>query len=188
MLSEHENTRISKFLSLVLRHKPQSIGIVLDEQGWADVDSLLQKAQKKGVKLNLDILKYVVDTNAKKRFAFNEDNSKIRASQGHSVQVDLKYETQTPPTVLFHGTGIQSVKSILTHGLSKMKRHHVHLSSDQETAVKVGQRHGKPAVLSIAALEMANQGYAFFVSDNHVWLTDHVPAKYIHLETIKTEE
>jgi putative RNA 2'-phosphotransferase len=182
MLSEKENTRISKFLSLVLRHQPQHIGILLDEQGWTDVNLLINQAQKKGLRLNPEILTYVVETNAKKRFAFNDDHSKIRASQGHSVEVDLNYVPQVPPAVLYHGTGTQSVNTILTSGLQKMKRQHVHLSADIETAVKVGRRHGKPAVLKVAALEMAEKGFLIYLSDNGVWLTDQVPANFISLE------
>jgi putative RNA 2'-phosphotransferase len=181
MISEQENTRISKFLSLVLRHQPQYIGIELDAQGWTDAHTLIGKAQKKGIALNMDVLKHVVETNAKRRYSFNEEGTKIRANQGHSVEVDLAYKPQVPPAVLYHGTGSQSVNSILTSGLSKMKRHHVHLSSELQTALTVGQRHGKPVVLRIASLEMSKQGYEFFISANGVWLTDHVPAKYITL-------
>lgn len=183
MINEQENTRISKFLSLVLRHQPEHIGIELDEHGWTDVNTLIAKAQKKGVNLTPGILKYVVDTNAKKRFAFNNDLTKIRASQGHSVEVDLQYVPQIPPVLLYHGTGSQSINSILQHGLQKMTRHHVHLSADQDTAIKVGRRHGNPAVLCIDAKQMAGQGYTFFQSANGVWLTEHVPAKYISLAT-----
>jgi putative RNA 2'-phosphotransferase len=183
MISEQENTQISKFLSLVLRHQPQHAGIELDEQGWTDVNTLIAKAQKKGVNLTPDILKYVVDTNAKKRFAFNNDLTLIRANQGHSVEVDLQYAPQIPPALLYHGTGIQSVDTILKNGLLKMQRHHVHLSADQDTAIKVGRRHGKPAVLSIDAKQMANQGHTFFQSANGIWLTEHVPANFISLIT-----
>lgn len=179
MISEQENTRLSKFLSLVLRHQPQLIGIELDELGWTEVNSLITKSQHKGVTLTPDILKHIVDTNAKKRFAFNNDLSKIRASQGHSVKIDLNYTPQPPPAILYHGTGTQSVSNILKNGLLKMQRHHVHLSADKETAIKVGQRHGKPAVLSIAAREMAELGYTFFQAANGVWLTEYVPASYI---------
>jgi putative RNA 2'-phosphotransferase len=168
MHREQENIKISKFLSLVLRHQPQHIGIELDAEGWTDVNTLINKAQKKGVKLSLEILKYVVDTNAKKRFSFNADYSKIRASQGHSVEVNLNYKPQIPPAILFHGTSIQSVETILRNGLLKMKRHHVHLSTHAYTAIQVGQRHGEPALLRIAALEMNNDGYSFILSDNGV--------------------
>jgi putative RNA 2'-phosphotransferase len=188
MLSEKENTQISKFLSLVLRHQPQHIGIVLDEQGWTDVNMLIEKVQKNGLNLTPKVLTYIVDTNAKKRFAFNNDRSKIRASQGHSVKVDLHYAPQVPPAILYHGTGIQSVNNILAQGLLKMKRHHVHLSADIETAIKVGRRHGKPVVLQIDALAMADLGYAFFLSDNGVWLTEQVPARYIRLANTEKEE
>lgn len=181
MLNEKETTQISKFLSVVLRHKPEYIGISLDEQGWTDVHMLIIQAHKKGIQLTAEIIQHVVATNIKKRFSFNADLTKIRASQGHSVQVDLQYQPQLPPEVLYHGTSSQSVKAILKEGLLKMNRHHVHLSIDPETATKVGSRHGKAVVFEVASLKMATDGYTFFVSDNGVWLTDVVPPQYISI-------
>ena len=144
MITESETTKISKFLSLILRHKPETIGIKLDKNGWVTVSELIEKANLHGNKLDLDSLKHVVETNNKKRFAFNETEDMIRASQGHSVNVDLGYKKQQPPMKLFHGTSEKYLESILKTGLQKRNRHHVHLSSNMETAIDVGKRHGKP--------------------------------------------
>src|SRR6185437_2977524 len=146
MISEKQITHISKFLSLVLRHQPETIGIELDQNGWTDVNLLIEKANIYGIQFDKKTLKHVVETNSKKRFDFNETLDKIRASQGHSVEIELGYSNQKPPKILFHGTGEKSVKSILDAGLKKRSRQHVHLSSNFETAIKVGQRHGKPFV------------------------------------------
>lgn len=179
MINETETIRISKFLSLVLRHHPEVVGIELDENGWTDVLNLIACMNKKGVAIDLPALKHVVATNAKKRFAFSEDFHKIRASQGHSVVVDLAYPPQKPPEKLFHGTGQKSVAAILSTGLQKGQRHHVHLSSDVETAIKVGSRHGKPFVFEVLSGKMHQDGYVFYRSENGVWLTDSVPADYL---------
>ena len=176
-----DTIKISKMLSLVLRHKPESIGLTLDEQGWADVGLLIQKINNKGLALNGAVLQQVVATNNKKRFAYNHDKTKIRANQGHTIDVDLGYTTHTPPEILFHGTGSQFVSDILQQGLLKMNRHHVHLSADVETAEKVGQRKGKPVILQVASLTMFNKGIDFFVSANNVWLTHYVPPEYISI-------
>lgn len=181
MLNEKETTRISKFLSLVLRHKPETIGITLDENGWVSITTLIEKLSTANMTIDLEILKHVVDTNAKKRFAFNDTFDKIRASQGHSVAIELGYEPQVPPEVLYHGTAAQHIDSILSTGLNKGSRHQVHLSTDTTTAINVGKRHGKPVVLEIAAKQMHEDGYAFFVSENNVWLTDNIPVEYIKL-------
>ena len=164
----------SKFLSLVLRHKPETIDLKLDENGWADVQELLDKTR-----LDPEELKEIVETNDKKRFTFNDDESKIRASQGHSIDVDLQLEPKDPLPVLYHGTATKNIDSILRDGLKKANRQHVLLSADQETAIKVGQRHGKPIILTINAKLMAQDGYKFFLSKNGVWLTDSVPVDYI---------
>ena len=179
MNNEKEDIKVSKFLSLVLRHKPEEIGIELDENGWTSVQTLIDNSRKAGIDLSFDVLKHVVDTNSKKRFAFNESFDRIRASQGHSIEIELGYQPQEPPEILYHGTGEKSVPVIRNEGLSKQKRHHVHLSADLETAIKVGQRHGKPFVFKILAGEMFKNNFDFFLSDNGVWLTDHVPAKYL---------
>ncbi|MDJ0576046.1 MAG: RNA 2'-phosphotransferase [Xenococcaceae cyanobacterium MO_234.B1] len=171
--------KVSKFLSFVLRHKPETIGLELDPQGWAEVDMLIDLAQRKGMHLTRSIVKQVVATNEKKRFSLNEDKSKIRANQGHSIKVDLALIPQKPLEYLFHGTATRFVESISLQGLRRRNRNQVHLSSDESTAIQVGQRHGKPVVLKIQAEKMYHAGFSFFLSDNGVWLTNHVPPQYI---------
>lgn len=170
---------ISRFLSLVLRHKPETAGIELDPQGWVDVKILIQRINEHGIQLNREMLDHIVATNPKKRFAYNENCDRIRASQGHSVEVDLGYVAQKPPDILYHGTGEKWVESILKTGLEKKSRSHVHLSADHETAKIVGSRHGKPFIFLIRADEMHAAGFQFFLSENGVWLTDKVPVNYI---------
>jgi len=179
MITDKELTHISKFLSLVLRHQPETIGIQLDQNGWTDVAELIEKASHHGMKFDRETLNHIVETNPKKRFAFNNTLERVRASQGHSVEIELGYTNQKPPEILFHGTGEKSVQSILNAGLEKRSRQHVHLSSNLETAIKVGQRHGKPFVFKVLAEQMHKDNFQFFLSDNGVWLTDHVPAKYL---------
>lgn len=181
MINEKENTRISKFLSLVLRHQPQLINITLDQNGWADVSHLLTGMKKKGFAIRFEELEQVVTTNNKKRFAFNAAKTKIRASQGHSIEVDLDYAAKQPPAALYHGSAAKNTEAILQEGLDKRSRQHVHLSSTTETARQVGQRHGKPVVFEVAALKMHEDGYVFFISENNVWLTTAVPAHYLKL-------
>jgi putative RNA 2'-phosphotransferase len=170
---------ISKFLSLVLRHEPEQIGLALDDEGWADVAALIEKINQKGIRLDFATLQIIVDTNDKKRFAFNEDKSRIRASQGHSVEVNLNLPPQVPPNILYHGTAIKFLPVIKEKGLFKMERRHLHLSADEGIAKNVGGRHGKPVVLVIQALAMHEKGHVFYLSDNGVWLTDHVPPAFI---------
>lgn len=179
MATEKQLTRISKFLSLVLRHQPEIISIQLDQNGWTDVNELIEKANNHGIKLDRETLNHIVATNSKKRFAFNDTFDKIRANQGHSVDIELGYTNQKPPEVLFHGTAEKFAQSILETGIEKRSRQHVHLSSDLETAMKVGQRHGKPFVFKVLAEQMYNDNFQFFISDNGVWLTDYVPTKYL---------
>jgi putative RNA 2'-phosphotransferase len=179
MLLKDKSTKISKTLSYVLRHNPASAGIELDDNGWALVSELLLKLRVDGKTINFETLKYVVDTNNKKRFSFNEDFTSIRASQGHSIKIDLNYCETKPPAILYHGTAEKFLSSILKTGLQRMNRHHVHLSLDAETAFNVGQRHGKPVILKIDAAEMYKAGHVFYVSENNVWLTENVPEKYI---------
>lgn len=169
----------SKFISLELRHKPEEIGLTLDSNGWADVDELLIKMGKKGNAITIEDLKQIVDTNEKKRFAFNEDFTKIRANQGHSIEVDVELKPMMPPDVLYHGTAVKNRDEILRAGLHKMNRLYVHLSLEMDTAKNVGARHGKPVVLVIDAKAMHSDGYLFYLSENGVWLAEHVPAKYI---------
>jgi putative RNA 2'-phosphotransferase len=179
MIGKKQITKISKFLSLVLRHKPETIGIKLDENGWVEVADLLDKMNANGIKIDREVLNYVVETNSKKRFAFNGGLDKIRASQGHSIEVELGYSAQKPPEKLYHGTSEGSVESILENGLERRGRQHVHLSIDIETALKVGQRHGKPIIFEVNTAQMFADGYSFFISENEVWLTDGVASKYL---------
>jgi putative RNA 2'-phosphotransferase len=171
--------KYSKFLSLILRHQPEIIGLSLDENGWAEVSQLIELANKQGTALTPELLEEVVATNDKKRFAFNADKSRIRASQGHSIAVDLALVPQQPPAYLFHGTATRFLDSIRDRGLLPGSRQHVHLSEDESIAKNVGQRHGKPIVLKVRSGEMAQAGTSFFLSDNGVWLTDNVPSQYL---------
>jgi putative RNA 2'-phosphotransferase len=179
MISEKQLNNISKFLSLVLRHQPETIGIQLDQNGWTDIAELIEKSNSYGIKFDRETLNHIVETNSKKRFAINDTLDKIRASQGHSIEIDLGYTNQKPPEILYHGTGEKSVQSILDTGLEKRNRQHVHLSSDLETALKVGQRHGKPFIFKVLAEQMYNDNFQFYISDNGVWLTDNVPTIYL---------
>lgn len=178
-MNEIEKKRISKFLSLILRHQPETIHLILDENGWAKVDELITKSAKNRMYFTEEELEEVVATNNKKRFAFNEDRSMIRASQGHSIDVDLALAMQEPPEFLYHGTADINIPSILKNGIEKRNRQHVHLSADKETASKVGMRHGKPIILTIRTGKMHEDGIPFYLSANDVWLTDFVDAVYI---------
>ena len=170
-------TKTSKYISLILRHKPETIGISLDEHGWANVKDLIEGVNKTH-KLDMEMLEEIVATDEKQRYSFNEDKTMIRANQGHSVNVDVELEESVPPEMLWHGTGIKYVKRIDTEGLVPKSRLYVHLSSDPNTAIEVGKRHGAPAIYCIDALRMYNDGYKFYKSKNGVWLTKHVPAEY----------
>ena len=177
-MEKQRHTKISKSLSYWLRHRPESIGIVLDKEGWTDVQTLIEKA-KTEVEFTVDELKEVVKNCDKQRFTLSEDQVKIRAAQGHTAEVDIKFKEITAPPVLYHGTVEQFIDSIKKKGLIPMKRHHVHLSKDVETATKVGARRGKPVVLKIDAKTMQDVGFRFYISDNGVYLTDSVPKRYI---------
>ena len=173
------NAPISKFLSLVLRHKPDTIGIQLDESGWADITDLVEKSRKAGVNLNPDLICTIVATSDKQRFSISTDGLRIRANQGHSIDVDLGLEETEPPLLLYHGTATRNLTSIRQQGIFKGGRQYVHLSLDKETAEAVGKRYGKPVVLTIQAGRMQENGFKFYRSANGVWLTDHVPMEYI---------
>lgn len=175
-----DNFHTSKFLSFVLRHKPQAIGIILDSAGWVNVEELIEKSNKEpGIYLTPDILAEIVESNNKKRFEFDSTQTKIRASQGHSVEVDLGYKEKRPPTLLYHGTSHKNLPDILQTGLTKQKRHHVHLTTNLETAMQVGTRYGNPVVLKVDSYSMFNAGNKFYQSTNGVWLTDFVAPKYL---------
>ena len=178
-MNEKRHVRVSKFLSLVLRHRPEKIGIELDEAGWTDVETLVEKASSHGMTFGLEELRTVVAENDKKRFALSDDGRRIRASQGHSVDVELEYEPREPPEILYHGTVERFLPSIREQGLIRGGRHHVHLSLDRVTATKVGQRRGRPVVIEVLAGEMHTRGLVFYVSANGVWLTDAVPPEFL---------
>jgi putative RNA 2'-phosphotransferase len=173
--------RISKYLSKHLRHAPERIGLTLAIGGWVNVDDLLSACAAHQFPITRAELEEVVATSDKQRFSFDETKTRIRANQGHSVDVDLELQPQIPPDVLYHGTSEQSVPAILQSGLLKMSRHHVHLSKDVETARKVGMRHGRPVILAIAATAVQQAGFTFYCSDNGVWLVDQVPPQYLKI-------
>ncbi|PAK92846.1 RNA 2'-phosphotransferase [Stenotrophomonas rhizophila] len=176
----------SKFLSYVLRHQPEAIGLTLDAEGWADVDALIAGAASAGRELDRALIQQIVSTNDKKRFTLSDDNSRIRAVQGHSTDsVAIQDIAKVPPALLYHGTATRNLDSILAEGLRPGQRHHVHLSEDTTTATTVGQRYGSPIVLTVDALRMHHQGYTFFQADNGVWLTDHVPTEFVERSAIK---
>jgi putative RNA 2'-phosphotransferase len=171
--------RLSKFLSLVLRHQPQQYGLTLDDHGWAQIDDLITVANRAGVPLTHDSLQRVVAQNDKQRFAISAYRRAIRASQGHSISVDLELLPLEPPAQLYHGTAERFVSSIRAQGLLRRSRQHVHLSPDIPTAIKIGQRHGKPIVLTVQSGAMHRDGYHFYQAENGVWLVDAVPIAYL---------
>jgi putative RNA 2'-phosphotransferase len=178
-MDQKKMVSLSKFLSRHLRHAPQELGLTLGPGGWIDVDDLLAGCKGAGKSLTRAQLEEIVADSDKQRFSFDENGTRIRANQGHSVEVDLQLEPTTPPTVLYHGTAEHTAATILTDGIKRMRRHHVHLSKDVPTATKVGQRHGKPVVLVVDAQAMHQAGILFYCSDNGVWLVDEVPAQYL---------
>ncbi|MBD1913990.1 MULTISPECIES: RNA 2'-phosphotransferase [unclassified Leptolyngbya] len=184
-MDKTRHTKVSKYLSKHLRHTPERLGLTLDVGGWVGVDELLSACAAQQFPITRAELEDVVANSDKQRFSLDATKTRIRANQGHSVAVDLQLEPQTPPDVLYHGTGEQSVPAILQSGLVKMSRHHVHLSRDVETARKVGMRHGRPAILAIDTAAMQRAGFTFYCSENGVWLVDEVPATY--LEAVKTD-
>lgn len=171
---------ISKYISLILRHKPETIGIALDEHGWADVEALIAGIERtSGHGFNRELLEEIVRTDEKQRYSFNEDKTLIRANQGHSIAVDVELDEALPPTELWHGTGEKYAASIDLQGLMPKSRLYVHLSADRDTALKVGKRHGKPVLYIVKAGDMAKDGYRFYLSRNGVWLTREVPVDYL---------
>lgn len=169
---------ISKFISMILRHKPEEIGITLDEHGWANVDELINGISKQYKNFGMSELEEIVRTDNKQRYSFNEDKTLIRANQGHSIPVDVELEEKEPPKVLYHGTGMKYVDSINRQGLRPKSRLYVHLSKDKTTATKVGERHGTPFIYTINSEQMYKDGHKFYLSVNGVWLTKEVPTKY----------
>lgn len=177
-----ESKKISKLLSLVLRHQPEYLNLSLDQGGWCKIDQLIKNSKTKGVKLDFELLQQVVEFNDKKRFDISMDQKYIRANQGHSISVDLNLKVVCPPAVLYHGTVNKYVQHIQNDGIKKMSRQYVHLSETVETAVIVAQRRGQPIILKVNAKEMFNDGINFYKSKNGVWLTDFVDAKYINID------
>lgn len=179
MNQNKNDINLGRFLSLVLRHDPTAAGITLDENGWADVKKLLAGMKRSGRHINMDTLERIVRENNKSRYSFNEDHTKIRANQGHSVKVDVELKEQTPPDCLYHGTATRFLDDILRRGLTSGSRQHVHLSDETDTAVQVGSRHGKPVVLRVDVAAMIQSGHRFWRSENGVWLCEEVAAEYL---------
>lgn len=174
-------TSVSRYLSLILRHKPDVIGITLDEHGWANVNDLISGVEQNNPGFNMKVLEEIVRTDNKQRYSFNEDKTLIRANQGHSIPVDVELEEKEPPEFLYHGTGEKYVTSINQQGLIPKSRLYVHLSKDIETAKSVGKRHGKEVVYLVNSKQMYEDGYKFYLSVNGVWLTKNVPVKYLKM-------
>lgn len=174
-----DDVKLGKFLSLILRHKPETIGITLDKNGWADVKELIEKIKLSGRYIDMEILEKIVRENNKKRYSFSENKEKIRASQGHSIEVELNLKEMTPPTILYHGTATRFLESIREKGIIKGNRQYVHLSKDIETARNVGKRHGEVVILPIDIEGLKKIGHKFYLSENKVWLSDDIPSKYI---------
>jgi putative RNA 2'-phosphotransferase len=172
--------KLSTELCYYLRHKPENLGITLTSEGYVEVQTFLDALKSHGTDLSLETLQYIVDTDSKGRYGVLQNPHRIRCNQGHSTdQVNLTHKEMTPPNALFHGTAVKNIESILKNGLMPGSRHQVHLSTDINTATSVGSRHGVPVILRVSSKEMANDGFKFMLSDNGVWLTDHVPVKYV---------
>lgn len=176
---ESQTNKVSKYLSFILRHKPDYIGLQLDEFGWANIDELIFKSEKAGTKINLETIEMVVAKSDKQRFSISKDGKSIRANQGHSLAVKLGFQSLQPPDSLFHGTTVKNLERINSEGIRRMQRHHVHLTESSETAINVGKRYGKPVLLTIDSKSMFKDGFEFFKSENNVWLVDSVPVHYI---------
>lgn len=182
MTSSSKLVETSKYLSFILRHQPEAIGLVLDPEGWVELDALIEAANRAGKCLTRELVHEVVSSNDKKRFTLSDDGRLIRAAQGHSTtSVAIQHVPTVPPALLYHGTATRFLDSILKEGLKPQARHHVHLSPDRETAANVGGRHGKLVILEVAAAEMHARSHAFYQADNGVWLTDEVPRKFLRL-------
>jgi putative RNA 2'-phosphotransferase len=180
-MNPEQQKRISKRLSLHLRHEPKTLGLTLEPGGWVKVDDLLRAFSSKHFPVTREQLETVVKENDKQRFSFDETGLRIRANQGHSAKVNLQLEPQIPPDVLYHGTALSVLEVILREGLKRMKRHHVHLSTDKDMMLKVAMRHGKPVLLKIKAKEMHGAGYKFYLSANGVWLVDAIPPTFLEV-------
>lgn len=179
-----DDIKLGRFLSLVLRHKPETIGITLDKNGWTDVEDLIEKVKISGRYIDMEVLERIVRENNKQRYTFDETMKKIRANQGHSINIELNLEEMSPPEILYHGTAMKYLESIREKGLLKRNRQYVHLSKDIETARSVGQRHGEAVILPIDIEGLKNIGHKFYLSKNKVWLCDDIPSEYILWEKI----
>lgn len=177
-----ELVKISKFMSYHLRHAPDEIGLKLVDGGWASADDLIEAARRRGFRMTWELLEQIVADSEKKRFSLDAPGRRIRANQGHSVEVDLQLVAVEPPGILYHGTAEDRIPRILEEGLQRMNRHHVHLSAERETAIRVGARHGKPRVLEVQSRTMAGEGFLFYRSENGVWLVDEVPPRFLTVE------
>ncbi len=180
-MSKNELTETSRFISLILRHKPEVIGITLDEHGWADTQALIEGVSRTHP-LTMELLERIVAEDEKQRYSWNEDRTKIRANQGHSVQVDVELQEAVPPAVLYHGTARRFSDAIEAEGLLPRSRLYVHLSANRDTAVQVGARHGSPLVYAVDSGRMHQDGLRFYLSANGVWLTKAVPPQYLRRE------
>lgn len=181
------NNNLSVFLSLVLRHKPEEAGITIDEYGYADVYKLIEGIKYTGRDIDVKTLNEIVKSDSKNRYSYNSDNSKIRANQGHSIPVDIELNTITPPPVLYHGSSLKYLDSILLNGIISKERNHVHLSEKIEEALEVAERRKNPFILKVKSIDMYKNGYSFMKSKNNVWLTNYVPVKYIEVLPNKTK-
>lgn len=187
-MNTKQQVRISKRLSLILRHNPQSVGLTLDPSGWAEVSELLDALSNHSTPLNKEILQEIVAENPKKRFEFDDSGLKIRARQGHSVKVDLGYMATNPPDLLYHGTPAKFLDSIMKEGLKKQQRHHVHMSENIPLMLEVARRRGEPRLIEINAKRMAEDGHKFYLTENDVWLSENIPSQFlspVDLETLK---
>lgn len=173
--------KVSKYLTKHLRHRPERLGLRLDPGGWVDVDELLDACRRAQFSLSRDELAEVVERNDKRRFSLDDTGSRIRANQRHNLAIDLQLEAEVPPPLLYHGTWRLTVERVLGEGLQRMGRHHVHVTADVGTALKVGARHGRPTVLEVAARRLHDDGADLYRTDNAVWLTDHVPVTYLEV-------
>lgn len=185
---QRKKENIGKYLALILRHKPEVIGISLDEHGWGNVNDIIEGIRKQYPQMSMSLLEEIVATDDKGRYSFNEDKTCIRANQGHSIYVDVELKEAIPPDVLYHGTAVKYVLGIKDKGLIPKSRLYVHLSKDVDTAVKVGKRHGDPVIFEVDTKQMIKDGYKFYLSENGVWLTKEVPVRYLTMKALEQDK
>lgn len=176
-----KTTNISRYIALLLRHHPEKAGLCLDEHGWVEVEALIQGVRRRYPEFNRAVLDEIVARDSKQRYAYNQDKTCIRANQGHSIPVDVELKQALPPAILYHGTGEKYVESIQKVGLIPKSRLYVHLSTDIQTAIQVGKRHGQPVIYQIDTQQMIHDGFIFYISANHIWLTKAVPVQYLKI-------